>query len=320
MKKMKNSLFLILSVVLLAIGIGSVRLEASAATASNSEPGKVELKNSTLYLSGNVSVKQIANVGSKTKVKEIICKENCVLPEGCTYLFAGYSNCNYFSTGSARNAPGRLVFINNKLYLSGNVSREQILGFEKKAKVKKVLCTNNCVLPKDCSYLFKDYANLISFETSLRTVGLRIENMTGMFSGLQSLEACSLPKTLETKNLDRMFANCPNLLFVSMEKVSTSKNCNLSKMFYGCTRLQSLDLTSFYCGRETKTNYMFLNCVCLCKLKLGSSFKMIKTDMCLSSVGAYWSNEQTNELICEGQKFSAFVNNGVNTYIRRPLN
>ena len=132
-----------------------------------------------------------------------------------------------------------------------------------------------------CSYLFGGYAQWtgeINESCSFRNLRYvhfngvfdtsRVTDMTGLFSGCQSLESVDL-SSLDTggvTNMAGMFQNCTSLTEPDTGHIDTSGATNLRQMFYQCSSLASLDLSGFDTSRATDMTEMFRGCSSLAAL------------------------------------------------------
>ena len=87
MKKFKQTAVLLFGLLLVASLFRITQFKSFAAG-----DGQLTLNQTTLFISGHVEKSQITNYENKASVR-IIYVQNCVLPEDCSYLFTGYTNC-----------------------------------------------------------------------------------------------------------------------------------------------------------------------------------------------------------------------------------
>ncbi len=183
------------------------------------------------------------------------------------------------------HAAGYAVLNNtdNTLYLSGEVTREQILGFKYNDNVKKIVCNSGCILPEDCSRLFEVEQKFWD------SVECWIE-----YSGWQSVESIDFTHadTSHVKNMKYMFASptdrdfdshsweeyysCPKLL--GLDHFDTSSVTDMHGMFWQ-NKADTLDLSSFDTSNVTDMSGMFAYCGNLGSLNLSSFDTSNVTDM-----------------------------------------
>ena len=177
----------------------------------------------------------------------------------------------------------KLTAMGYTLYLRGDITRELVRKYYTRSDIDYVYAAEGCVLPSDCSELFKDYKapviNLSNADTS------NVTNMSQMFNNCPNLVSVYMAGTdtskvtdmsylfavcnkLETVNLDGintskvttmkgMFANCESLTEVNLSGFNTSNVTDMSSMFIYCESLETLDLSSFSTPNVTDTQAMF---------------------------------------------------------------
>ena len=203
------------------------------------------------------------------------------------------------------------------LTLSGAVTREQILAYSKNNSVKRVVAADDCVLPEDCSGLFRGLYSEIVYEdeenyedydivhdyywSCLVSVDLskadasHVTTMAGMFANcdsnlesvdLSGLNTCNLECTASMfsgYNIDYEEREHGQITSLNMSGFQTSKVTKMSGMFCGCSALTSLDLSSFDTSNVTDMSYMFgtvfYGCEKLTALDLSSFDTSNVTDM-----------------------------------------
>lgn len=127
---------------------------------------------------------------------------------------------------------------------------------------------NGGVNARDCTYLFRNYANLteINFNNCFYTD----ENVSLIetFAGCEKLETLDLSNwnTSNVEIMSRMFKGCASLTTVNLDGWDTSKSMNFDNLFDGCASLESVDVSHFDTSAARHMGYMFAGCESLTAL------------------------------------------------------
>ncbi len=156
------------------------------------------------------------------------------------------------------------------LTLSGNVVKEDVQKWAKNEQVKKVVCKEGTVFPKDSSNLFfmfnAEEIYLSNADTS------HVTTMADMFCYCEKLKEIDL-SGFDTKNvtsLSAMFSYCSSLTHLDLSNFDTSKVTNMFCMFSNCENLKSLNISNFDTSNVTEMPRMFIDCSNLRILNLSS--------------------------------------------------
>lgn len=100
-------------------------------------------------------------------------------------------------------------------------------------------------------------------------------DLSNFFCGwknLKSIQGIENLNTSKARNMESMFAICPNLESLDLSSFKTDNVISMGSMFSGCSSLTKLDLRSFKTDNVTDMTFMFCNCTSLTDLDV-SSFK-----------------------------------------------
>ena len=154
----------------------------------------------------------------------------------------------------------KLTAMGYTLYLRGDITRELVRKYYTRSDIDYVYAAEGCVLPSDCSELFKDYKapviNLSNADTS------NVTNMSQMFNNCPNLVSVYMAGT-DTSNVTDMsylFAVCNKLETVNLDGIDTSKVTTMKGMFANCYGLKSLDLSGLNTSKVTDMGSMFIYC------------------------------------------------------------
>ncbi|MBE6870134.1 MAG: BspA family leucine-rich repeat surface protein [Ruminococcus albus] len=156
-----------------------------------------------------------------------------------------------------------------RLTLSDTVDGATLRKFNNKYgyRVKSVIAEKGTVLPKDSSFLFRNYTNCSSIDLSNADTS-NVTNMSRMFDNcckLKSLNVSGFDTSAVTDMRD-MFDGCNELISLDVSKFDTSRVKDMSSMFGGCFKLTSIDVTAFDTSMVTDMNGMFSSCKSLTSL------------------------------------------------------
>lgn len=134
--------------------------------------------------------------------------------------------------------------------------------------------------PKDCSYLFAEYANLceIAFNNAFHTENA--QTMEGMFYGCGMLCMADLV-TLDTSkvtDMSRMFY-WTGFQTLDLSEFDVSSVTDMSEMFYGCRYLSSLNVQSWDTSKIVSMRRLFCDCRSLTSLDIRTWDTSRVTDM-----------------------------------------
>ena len=210
----------------------------------------------------------------------------------CGALPAVPGGAELLNTPLTAHAAGFAVLNNtdHTLYLSGEVTREQILAFRNNNKVKKIFCNSGCILPEDCSGLFQvdecwmdgpnreEYTGWQSVESIdfSHADASHVKNMKYMFACPGDIDNNSWP-----------YYNCPKLL--GLDHLNTSSVTNMYGMFEQ-NKADMLDLSGFDTSNVTTMEKMFMDCSALTTLNLNSFDTSKVTDMSAMFEGCWRLN------------------------------
>ncbi len=234
MKKYKDALALILTVVLLVMAV-----PVNVLATNKSESDQTELQKDTLKLSlsetGNIAEGVIdENYGHITW---IIDKDGKLILTG---------------TGDVRSSQSDEVPW--KAYKKSIISAEvNVMGM-----------TDVCDLLSGCSNMVS--LDLSGFNTE------KVTDMAEMFSGCSSLSSLDLSNfdTSNVTDMSSMFYNCSKLNDLNLKNFDTSSVMDMYKMFEGCSSLKSLDLSNFDTSCVSDMWRMFADCSSIISLDLSS--------------------------------------------------
>ena len=220
----------------------------------------------------------------------------------CSYMFAECKNIrsiNFLSFNTKCVTNMSHMFFNcehlEKLDLSSFVTKNVIdmsymfSGCENLKNVKKIEELRNNLIGLDFSFL-----NLLNSD----------KNSDDMFSELKILNnainiACknfefnNFLSSFNTKNvtdMNNMFYNCTNLIYLDLSSFDTSNVTDMSSMFSKCSLLIGLDLSSFDTKNVTNMSKMFDSCLNLNELDLSSFDTKNITDMSSMFAGCFFLN------------------------------
>ncbi len=191
------------------------------------------------------------------------------------------------------------------LTLAGNIYKPDVQEYQRNEAVKKVVCAEGAVLPKDCSSLFEnfkaetidltnadtsnvtDMSQMFGFCSSLVSLDIRnfdtskVTNMNSMFHFCYNIKTIDV-SSFDTRNvtdMSLMFEYCYNLESIDLNKFDTIKVKSMMGMFTHCGNLKSLELSSFDTSNVTDMSYMYFLCETLESLDLSSFDTSNVTDM-----------------------------------------
>ena len=134
------------------------------------------------------------------------------------------------------------------------------------------------IAPSNCFGMFADFNRLesINFNNNFNTI--MITNMSGMFTGCESLKTLDLNSfnTMSVTNMFEMFDGCSSLEIIDLSSFNTLNVTNMSGMFAGCESLKTLDLSKFSTANVTNVSEMFYNCTSLITLNF-RNFSVLDT-------------------------------------------
>ena len=161
------------------------------------------------------------------------------------------------------------LYSDGTLVLFGDVTKDQIWAYRENNAVRRVVAADDCVLPADCSELFKTSIDDFSvcYWTNLLAIDLTDADTSHVTSMADMFRCCYCLNTLDLSNFDTsnvtdmesMFYNCNNLNTLDLSSFDTSNVTDMKYMFHNCGLMQ-LDLSSFDTSNVTDMSYMF----CLC--------------------------------------------------------
>ena len=147
------------------------------------------------------------------------------------------------------------------LYLAGAVQAEDIRAYAGNEAVEIVTASKGCILPEDCTDLFKNFhASCIELTSADFS---HVRNMSGMFAGSHVTELIvDNPDTSSVTDMDRMFKDCKNLqeLDQVLRYFDTSAVKSMNEMFANCSSLKELYLVSFDTANVKYMTDMFSQC------------------------------------------------------------
>ena len=147
------------------------------------------------------------------------------------------------------------------LYLAGAVQAEDIRAYAGNEAVEIVTASKGCILPEDCTDLFKNFhASCIELTSADFS---HVRNMSGMFAGSHVTELIvDNPDTSSVTDMDRMFKDCENLqeLDQVLRYFDTSAVKSMDEMFANCSNLKELYLVSFDTANVKSMTDMFSQC------------------------------------------------------------
>ena len=180
---------------------------------------------------------------------------------------------------------------------SGSISG-LVMGADPISGVKKIIATENCVLPQDCSYLFNDLYTIdrmVYGSSKLTSIDLskadasKVERSDSMFSGFPNLYSVILPdfSSGSLKNISNMFNGCTSLTSLDLSKMNTSNVTNCASMFSGCNKLKTITVSSLWdMNKVSNSSDMFNGCATLvggngtkCNLTLGYNKTYARIDL-----------------------------------------
>lgn len=152
------------------------------------------------------------------------------------------------------------------LTVNGDFDMSYIQSHYSNMGVTKIVFTEECVFPRDCSELF---ANMNESFRSLEAIDLSaadfsyVKNMSYMFSRCYYVESIILAgiDTSKVTNMQGMFAYCRELNYVELINIDTSNVTDMSYMFRYCADLVDINLFALNMSSVTNMNYMFYDCV-----------------------------------------------------------
>ena len=172
------------------------------------------------------------------------------------------------------NKDKKVIEINkiiNDVYINGEKA-EYLNNYFKREKTGKytikIIFKN---FMKDCSYMFKDLANIESIDLS-NFVTENVTNMKSMFHNCKNLKSVNLYllDTNKVTNMEDMFNNCINLTNIDLSFFDTKNVISMANMFSGCSNLKEIIFFDFYTKNVTNMKSMFHNCINLEKIDLDS--------------------------------------------------
>ena len=98
-------------------------------------------------------------------------------------------------------------------------------------------------------------------------------DLSNFFCGWKSLKSIHGIENLNTskaRNMESMFAICPNLESLDLSSFKTDNVISMGSMFSGCSSLTKLDISSFNTSNVTNMSSMFENCSSLESLNVSS--------------------------------------------------
>lgn len=127
------------------------------------------------------------------------------------------------------------------------------------------------VKQRDLSNFFCGWKNLKSIQGIENLNTSKARNMESMFAICPNLESLDLSsfKTDNVSNMSHMFSGCSSLKSLNLSNFKTDKVTDMTFMFCNCTSLTDLDVSSFKTDNVTKMYMMFYNCSSLTSLELG---------------------------------------------------
>ena len=167
-----------------------------------------------------------------------------------------------------------------------------------------------------CKYMFKSVKNLISIDFSEFDFS-QVTDMTSL------CESCELVKSINMRNgnglrvkiMDRMFAECHNLVSLDITGFKTSSELtSMVSLFYGCYKLESIDLSSFVTTSVTSMFELFKSCRSIKSLDLSNFCTPALTNMhwlfenCFSLEYVNISCFNTSKITCIGMLFKNCYN------------
>ena len=248
--------------------------------------GSVTLENGVLTLSGAVTKEQIWEYKKNNAVKSVVARENCVLPEDCSYLFfrrydfdteekydfwVGLTKIDLSKADTSQVTDMRAMFAEEWDY----VGHEQITDYYTVLGLDH-FDTSNVTNMKAMFYGHQgEQLDLRSFDTS------NVTSMQGMFEECKNLTSLNL-STFDTSNvtdMSEMFCDCKNLTLLNLSTFDTSNITDMSEMFRDCENLTLLNLSSFDTSSVTSMRSMFASCTNLNSLNLSTFDTSIVKDM-----------------------------------------
>ena len=157
------------------------------------------------------------------------------------------------------------------LTLGGNVLKSDVQVYWCNSSVKKVVCAEGTVLPKDCSLLFDNFLGAETIDLSNADTS-NVTDMSVMFSNCPELVSINMKNidTSKVTNMLGMFYDCPKLESLDLSNFDTRNVTNMSSMFESCEALTTLDVSSFDTSNVTNMLYMFYECKAIKKLDLSN--------------------------------------------------
>lgn len=210
---------------------------------------------------------------------------------------SGLGNAPLFSsilTARAEENPNAYIE-NNTLYLSGDLTRNEITAFRNDSSFDYVVATG-AKFPQNCYELFtgfecskmdlsgadfsgttrleamfKNCRSLESLKIDLSGAG-GVKDMSHMFEYCENLEEIEFTgaDTSGATDMSYMFRNCGKLEAIDLENFDTSNVYNFTSMFMNCYSLEELDVSDFDTSSAQDMKWMFSNCAGLTELDVSN--------------------------------------------------
>ena len=143
------------------------------------------------------------------------------------------------------------------LTLSGSVDKSDVVYYSGSKNVKRVVASEDAVLPADCSYMFQGFnaseIDIAAADTS------KVVNTAGMFrqcTALTSLKT-DFSAAKGITDMNGMFYGCSALKELDVSSFDTFAVRDMSSMFENCSVLRTIDLSGFAVSSGCNTADIF---------------------------------------------------------------
>ena len=197
-----------------------------------------------------------------------------LLPEDCSYLFAGYSNVEAISFGECidtskvtnmyfmfSNCPKLINIEGLENFNTGSVTNMSGMFFIDDSLKSLDLSNFDTKEVVGLYYMFFRCKSLTDLKISSFNTE-KVENMAGLFQECYELKELDLSgfQTHNVKTMNNMFAGCIKLRSLDLSEFDTNKVEDLSCMFDGCFELEGVDVSSFSTAAVKNMKRTFANC------------------------------------------------------------